>query len=88
MRQLVAEVYISGKVASQTGPRVTTAMKQGLVPPAASSILKLLNSENGIRRSDVTMDHRGYAGSRLGARRHPLADARASASSVARPARS
>jgi alkylation response protein AidB-like acyl-CoA dehydrogenase len=55
VRQLVAEAYLNGKVAMQTGPRVTAAMQKGLVPPAASSILKLLNSENSIRRSDITM---------------------------------
>ncbi len=55
VRQLVAEAYVNGKVAMQTGPRVTTAMQKGLVPPAASSILKLLNSENSIRRSDIAM---------------------------------
>jgi alkylation response protein AidB-like acyl-CoA dehydrogenase len=55
VRQLVAEAYASAKVASQTGPRVTTAMQKGLVPPAASSMLKLLNSENSGRRSDITM---------------------------------
>jgi alkylation response protein AidB-like acyl-CoA dehydrogenase len=55
VRQLVAEAHLNGKVARQTGPRVTTAMQKGLVPPAASSILKLLNSENSIRRSDIAM---------------------------------
>ncbi|HEX5587846.1 MAG TPA: acyl-CoA dehydrogenase family protein, partial [Acidimicrobiia bacterium] len=58
-RQLVAEAHINSKVAVQTGPRVTTAMRKGLVPPAASSILKLLNSENSIRRSDITMEIAG-----------------------------
>jgi alkylation response protein AidB-like acyl-CoA dehydrogenase len=55
VRQLVAEAYVNGKVATQTGPRITTMMQKGQVPPAASSILKLLNSENSIRRSDITM---------------------------------
>jgi alkylation response protein AidB-like acyl-CoA dehydrogenase len=34
-------------------------MMKGLVPPAASSILKLLNSENSIRRSDISMEIAG-----------------------------
>ncbi|MFI5053383.1 MAG: acyl-CoA dehydrogenase family protein [Acidimicrobiia bacterium] len=55
VRQLVTEAYVNGKVAGQTGPRITAAMGKGLVPPAASSILKLLNSENAIRRSDIAM---------------------------------
>jgi alkylation response protein AidB-like acyl-CoA dehydrogenase len=59
VRQLVAEAYVNGKVATQTGPRVTAAMMKGLVPPAASSILKLLNSENSIRRSDISMEIAG-----------------------------
>jgi alkylation response protein AidB-like acyl-CoA dehydrogenase len=56
VRQLVAEAYVSSKVNGQTGPRVTTAMRAGITPPAASSILKLLNSESSIRRSDITME--------------------------------
>jgi alkylation response protein AidB-like acyl-CoA dehydrogenase len=43
-------------VAGQTGPRIVTAMRKGLTPPAASSILKLINSVNGIRRSDITLE--------------------------------
>jgi alkylation response protein AidB-like acyl-CoA dehydrogenase len=53
VRPLVAEAYVNGKVGGQAGPRVTTAMRKGLVPTAAASILKLINSENGIRRSDI-----------------------------------
>ncbi len=59
VRQLVAEAYANAKVAAQTGPRIVTAMRKGLLPPAASSILKLLNSVNGIRRSDITMEVTG-----------------------------
>jgi len=55
VRQLVAEAYANAKVGGQTGPRVTSMMAKGLVPPAASSILKLINSENSIRRSDISM---------------------------------
>jgi alkylation response protein AidB-like acyl-CoA dehydrogenase len=54
VRQLVAEAYINAKVGAQLGPRITAAMRKGLMAPAASSILKLMNSENGIRRSDIT----------------------------------
>ncbi|HEY3942368.1 MAG TPA: acyl-CoA dehydrogenase family protein [Acidimicrobiales bacterium] len=56
VRQLVAEAYVNSKVAGQTGPRIVTAMRKGLTPPAASSILKLINSVNGIRRSDITLE--------------------------------
>jgi alkylation response protein AidB-like acyl-CoA dehydrogenase len=54
VRQLVAEAYINAKVGAQLGPRITAAMRKGVMAPAASSILKLMNSENGIRRSDIT----------------------------------
>jgi alkylation response protein AidB-like acyl-CoA dehydrogenase len=56
VRQLVAEAYVNNKVNGQAGPRVTAAMRAGATPPAASSILKLLNSESAIRRSDITME--------------------------------
>jgi alkylation response protein AidB-like acyl-CoA dehydrogenase len=56
VRQLVAEAYVNAKVGGQAGPRVVTAMRQGLVPPAASSILKLINSNHAIRRSDISME--------------------------------
>jgi alkylation response protein AidB-like acyl-CoA dehydrogenase len=56
VRQLVAEAYVNAKVGGQAGPRVVTAMRKGLVPPAASSILKLINSNNAIRRSDISME--------------------------------
>jgi alkylation response protein AidB-like acyl-CoA dehydrogenase len=59
VRQLVAEAYVNGKVGGQTGPRVTTAMRKGLVPTSAASILKLINSIHGIRRSDITMELAG-----------------------------
>jgi alkylation response protein AidB-like acyl-CoA dehydrogenase len=59
VRQLVAEAYVNGKVGAQLGPRITTAMRKGAMVPAASSILKLMNSANGIRRSDITAELAG-----------------------------
>jgi alkylation response protein AidB-like acyl-CoA dehydrogenase len=56
VRQLVAEAYVNAKVGGQAGPRVVTAMRKGLVPPAASSILKLINSNHAVRRSDIAME--------------------------------
>jgi len=54
-RQLVAEAYASAKVASQLGPRVATAMAKGVLPPPAGSFLKLFNTSNQVRRSDIQM---------------------------------
>jgi alkylation response protein AidB-like acyl-CoA dehydrogenase len=54
-RQLVAEAYALSRVTMQTAQRVTMAMAKGTLPPAASSILKLSNTESAIRRSDITM---------------------------------
>jgi alkylation response protein AidB-like acyl-CoA dehydrogenase len=59
VRQLVAEAHVNGKVGGQVGPRVTAAMRSGSMPPAASSILKLINSENSVRRSDIQMEIAG-----------------------------
>ncbi|MGD9796713.1 MAG: acyl-CoA dehydrogenase family protein [Acidimicrobiia bacterium] len=56
VRQLVAEAYVNGKVGGQSGPRVVAAMSKGLMPPAASSILKLINSNHAVRRSDIAME--------------------------------
>jgi len=56
VRQLVAEAYVNAKVGAQTGPRVTAAMRTGRMNAQASSILKLLNSESAIRRSDISME--------------------------------
>jgi alkylation response protein AidB-like acyl-CoA dehydrogenase len=56
VRQLVAEAYVNAKVGGQAGPRVVAAMRKGLVPAAASSILKLINSNHAIRRSDIAME--------------------------------
>ena len=55
-RQLVAEAYVNAKVGGHAGPRVVTAMRKGLMPAAASSILKLINSNHAIRRSDIAME--------------------------------
>jgi alkylation response protein AidB-like acyl-CoA dehydrogenase len=62
-RQLVAEAYVNSKVNGFAGPRVMTAMATGAVAPAAVSILKLLNSESGIRRSEITRELVGARGS-------------------------
>src|SRR5262245_56518124 len=54
-RQLVGEAYAAAKVGSQLGPRVATAMANGALPPPAGSFLKLFNSTNQVRRSDISM---------------------------------
>jgi alkylation response protein AidB-like acyl-CoA dehydrogenase len=59
VRQLVAEAYANSKVASQLGPRIIRAMSIGALPAAASSVLKLVNSVNGIRRSDISIEIAG-----------------------------
>jgi alkylation response protein AidB-like acyl-CoA dehydrogenase len=56
VRQLVAEAYVNAKVGGQAGPRVVAAMRKGLMSPAASSILKLINSNHAVRRSDIGME--------------------------------
>ena|SRR6202034_433722 len=54
-RQLVAEAYAANKVAGQLGSRVAVAMAKGALPPPAGSFLKLFNSSNQVRRSDIQM---------------------------------
>ncbi len=54
-RQLVAEAYVTGRVGSQLGPRVARAMGKGVLSPSAGSFLKLFNSSNQVRRSDIQM---------------------------------
>ncbi|HEX5588548.1 MAG TPA: acyl-CoA dehydrogenase family protein [Acidimicrobiia bacterium] len=54
-RQLVAEAYVAAKVGSHLGPRVAQGMGKGVLPPAAGSFLKLFNSSNQVRRSDISM---------------------------------
>jgi len=54
-RQLVAEAYAAAKVGSQLGPRVSTAMAKGVLPPPGGSFLKLFNTSNQVRRSDISM---------------------------------
>ncbi|MFI5046436.1 MAG: acyl-CoA dehydrogenase family protein [Acidimicrobiia bacterium] len=54
-RQLVAESYVAQKVGSQLGARVAASMAKGVLPPPAGSFLKLFNSSNQVRRSDITM---------------------------------
>jgi alkylation response protein AidB-like acyl-CoA dehydrogenase len=58
-RQLVAEAYVAGKVGGQLGPRVAQAMGKGVLPPPAGSFLKLFNSSNQVRRSDIQMQVAG-----------------------------
>jgi alkylation response protein AidB-like acyl-CoA dehydrogenase len=54
-RQLVAEAYVAGRVGNQLRPRVMQAMGKGVLPPPAGSFLKLFNSLNQVRRSDIEM---------------------------------
>jgi alkylation response protein AidB-like acyl-CoA dehydrogenase len=54
-RQLVAEAYIAARVGSQLGPRVAQSTAKGVLPPPAGSFLKLFNSSNQVRRSDISM---------------------------------
>jgi alkylation response protein AidB-like acyl-CoA dehydrogenase len=58
-RQLVAEAYVAAKVGGQLGPRVAQAMGKGVLPPPAGSFLKLFNSSNQVRRSDIQMQVAG-----------------------------
>ena len=59
VRQLVAEDYTNTMVAAQIGPRIVTAMRKGLLPPAGSSILKLINSVHSLRHSDIAISIAG-----------------------------
>jgi alkylation response protein AidB-like acyl-CoA dehydrogenase len=54
-RQLVAEAYVAARVGGQLGPRVAQAMGKGVLPPPAGSFLKLFNSSNQVRRSDIQL---------------------------------
>lgn len=58
-RQLVAEAYVAQKVGSHLGPRISAATAKGVLPPPAGSFLKLFNSSNQVRRSDITMSISG-----------------------------
>ena len=57
------------KVGAQLGPRVAASMAKGVLPPPAGSFLKLFNSSNQVRRSDITMAIAGSGRDRLGSRR-------------------
>jgi alkylation response protein AidB-like acyl-CoA dehydrogenase len=58
-RQLVAEAHVLATVNRQLSARLQTATTQGVLPPAAGSLLKLFSSTTNVRTSDITMELAG-----------------------------
>jgi alkylation response protein AidB-like acyl-CoA dehydrogenase len=55
VRQLVAEAHAADTIARQLGSRVAISMAKGVLPPPAGSFLKLFNSSNIVRRTDIEL---------------------------------
>jgi alkylation response protein AidB-like acyl-CoA dehydrogenase len=58
-RRMAAEVHVLSTVSGQLAARVAQGMAMGNLPPAAGSNLRLFNSVDGVRSSDVGMDIAG-----------------------------